>query len=164
MSAKSASTNKTTKAKAPSKKSTARVPRTRAGKAVAAKTAAARKVVSGLPVVPQVHNHTRGFMDFVREQGVVGLAVGLAIGTAATVLVKSIVDNIVNPLIGAYLLNGIDLRDKYYCAAYKGSVCSSKVEWGVVVANFISFIAIAALIYFVVKGLKLDKLDKKKES
>ena len=34
---------------------------------------------------------TKGFVDFVREQGVIGLAVGLAIGVAAGNLVKIIV-------------------------------------------------------------------------
>lgn len=32
-----------------------------------------------------------GFMDFIREQGVIGLAVGLAIGTAAGDTVKKLV-------------------------------------------------------------------------
>ena len=32
------------------------------------------------------------FVDFVREQGVIGLAVGLAVGVAAGAAVKSIVD------------------------------------------------------------------------
>lgn len=142
--------------KAPKKQP--RVPRTRAGKVVASRAAAARQVAARIPVT-----HTRGFMDFVREQGVVGLAVGLAIGTAATVLVKSIVDNILNPIIGAYLLGGINLRDKYLCLAVNGNPCGNKVEWGLVVSNLISFLAVAAVIYFVVKGLKLDKLDKKKD-
>ncbi len=107
--------------------------------------------------------HVSGFMNFVREQGVVGLAVGLAIGTAATVLVKSIVDNIVTPIIG-YLLPGTgSLTTKSSCLNYVNGECTNVMAWGVVVSNFISFIAIALLIYFVVKGLKLDRLDKKKD-
>ena len=31
----------------------------------------------------KIKEHASGFVDFIREQGVVGLAVGLAIGTAA---------------------------------------------------------------------------------
>lgn len=104
-----------------------------------------------------------GFMNFVREQGVVGLAVGLAIGTAATVLVKSIVDNIVTPFIGYLLPGSGSLASKTSCLNAVDGVCVNVVAWGTVVSNLISFIAIAFLIYFVVKGLKLDKLDKKKE-
>lgn len=105
-----------------------------------------------------------GFMDFVREQGVVGLAVGLAIGTAATVFVKSIVDNVINPLVGAVLPGGSDLSSKYYCLTKNGEACVNRLGWGAVISSLISFLAVAAVIYFVVKGLKLDKLDKKKES
>src|SRR5690606_1866955 len=39
------------------------------------------------------------FMNFVREQGVVGLAVGLAVGTAAGASVRSIVEGFINPII-----------------------------------------------------------------
>lgn len=104
-----------------------------------------------------------GFMDFVREQGVVGLAVGLAIGTAATVLVKSIVDNMITPVIGALLPGGSDLGSKYFCLTKNtAGECVNRFGYGAVLSNLISFMAIAALIYFVVKGLKLDRLDKKK--
>lgn len=105
-----------------------------------------------------------GFMNFVREQGVVGLAVGLAIGTAATVFVKSIVDNLINPLVGWVLPGGSDLASKYYCLDRAAGECVNKLGWGAVVSNLISFLSVAAVIYFVVKGFKLDKLDKKKES
>ncbi len=103
-----------------------------------------------------------GFMDFVREQGVVGLAVGLALGTAATVLVKSIVDNIVMPLVGWLLPGSGNIVTKTACLDSVDGVCTNVMAWGVVVSNLISFLAVALVIYFVVKGLKLDKLDKKK--
>lgn len=105
-----------------------------------------------------------GFMNFVREQGVVGLAVGLAIGTAATVLVKSLVDNIIMPLIGKLLPGSGSLATKSSCLSSVDDVCINVMNWGLVLSNFISFLTIAAVIYFVVKGLKLDKLDKKKDS
>ena len=54
--------------------------------------------------------HAGGFMNFVREQGVVGLAVGLAIGTAAGASVKVIVDELIAPLV-ALRTRGGDLND-----------------------------------------------------
>lgn len=104
-----------------------------------------------------------GFMNFIREQGVVGLAVGLTMGTAITVLVNSIVTNLVNPLIGFVLPGGESLNSKYICLDTVEGVCTNKLSYGIVLTSFISFITIAALIYYVVKGLGLDKLDKKKE-
>ncbi|MDQ3123735.1 MAG: MscL family protein [bacterium] len=112
----------------------------------------------------RLKKQAKGFMEFVREQGVVGLAVGLAIGTAATVFVKSIVDNMIIPIIGAVLPGGTDLAGKFVCLTSRDGACINKLAWGAVVSNFITFLAVAAVIYFVVKGFKLDKLDKKKET
>ncbi len=105
-----------------------------------------------------------GFMDFIREQGVVGLAVGLTLGTAVTVFVKSIVDSLINPIIGTFLPGSSALASKYFCLDKVDGVCTNKLAWGSVLSNFISFLAIAAVVYFAVKGLRLDKLDKKKKS
>jgi large conductance mechanosensitive channel len=112
----------------------------------------------------RIKRQVGGFMDFVREQGVVGLAVGLSIGTAATVFVKSLVDNLINPIIGTLLPGGSDLASKHYCLERTGTECVNKLGWGGIISNLISFLAVAAVIYFVVKGLKLDKLDKKHDA
>jgi large conductance mechanosensitive channel len=104
----------------------------------------------------RLKKQARGFTDFIREQGVVGLAVGLAIGTASTVFVKSIVDGIITPVIGWLLPGGTDLGSMYLCLD-KGPAgeCINRLSYGAVLSSFISFIAVAAVIYFVVKGLKL---------
>lgn len=137
-------------------------PRTEREKRVAA--AARAKALREKSRQTFVGRQVGGFMSFVREQGVVGLAVGLAIGTSATVFVKSIVDNLINPLVGAVLPGGSDLASKYYCLDRSAGECVNRLGWGAVASNLISFLAVAAVIYFVVKGLKLDKLDKKKDS
>ena len=99
-----------------------------------------------------------GFMLFVREQGVVGLAVGLVLGTAIKSVVDSMVANILNPVIGL-VTGGVNLNDKYVCLARTAGQCSNKLAYGSFISTLISFIAIAAVVYFGVKGLKLDKLD-----
>jgi large conductance mechanosensitive channel len=114
-------------------------------------------------VTQSVKGQVNGFMAFVREQGVVGLAVGLTLGTAVTVFVKSVVDNLINPLIGTLLPGGAALSTKYKCLTSVNDVCTNKLAWGLVLSNLINFILIAAIVYFAVKGLKLDKLDNKKE-
>lgn len=104
----------------------------------------------------------KGFMDFVREQGVVGLAVGLAIGAAAGDTVKSIVNNLINPLVGL-VLRGTDLSH-FVTKVHVGNAKEPLVfGWGNVLNSLITLLAVAAVIYFVVRGLKLDRLDKKKE-
>ena len=106
----------------------------------------------------------KNFMQFVREQGVVGLAVGLAIGTQAGKAVESIVTGLINPLVG-FIVGGSNLADfKWEIVKRSGdSGRQLTIYWGSVVDGLIKLIAVAAVIYFVIHGLKLDKLDKKKE-
>jgi large conductance mechanosensitive channel len=103
-----------------------------------------------------IKNKISGFMDFIREQGVVGLAVGFILGGAVSKTVSSLVDNIVNPLIGV-LLGKVALADKAF------SVGAISIKYGAFISTIVDFIVIAAVVYFGVKALGLDKLDKKKE-
>jgi large conductance mechanosensitive channel len=112
----------------------------------------------------------QGFMDFVRTQGVVGLAVGLVLGVAAKSVVDSLVANIFNPIIGLIGADGGSLDGKFICLRHGTQAvdnelvitCSNKLGYGNVLSNIISFLIVAAVVYFVVKGLKLDKIDKPK--
>ena len=114
------------------------MPTTKAHRAVANRAAKAKTAATKVKET-SIHTQLSGFMDFVREQGVVGLAVGLAIGTSATVLVKSIVDSMVNPIIGALLPGSSNLTDKFVCIGSNGAECVNKFAWGAVVSNLISF-------------------------
>lgn len=101
-----------------------------------------------------------GFSDFVRKQGVVGLAVGLAIGAQAAVFVNAIVANLITPLVNLVVgKEGLDGLDLYIKVSDRTAV----FEFGTVLDALIKFLAVAAVIYFVVIKLKLDKLDKKKD-
>lgn len=102
----------------------------------------------------------QGFTNFVREQGVVGLAVGIVLGTQIKVLVDSLLSSFINPFIGLLLPGGGSLQDKSFFVHFNGK--GQTFKWGAFVAQLISFVIVSAIIYFVVKGLKLDKLDKKK--
>lgn len=101
----------------------------------------------------------QGFVDFIREQGVVGLAVGLILGVASKSVIDSLVINIFNPLIGM-VTGGGSLANKKVCL---NDACSSKLGYGQFISDILSFIIVAAIVYFTVKKLKLDKLDKKTE-
>jgi large conductance mechanosensitive channel len=104
-----------------------------------------------------------GFITFVREQGVVGLAVGLAIGTAAGAAVKQIVDGFINPIVG-FLIGGIDLSKLKWVIVgpHADGTGGLTLSWGAILSAFITLIATAFVIYWLVHVAKLDKLDKKK--
>jgi large conductance mechanosensitive channel len=110
-------------------------------------------------------SRVRGFTDFIREQGVIGLAVGLAIGAAAGASVKAIVDGLINPVVG-FIIGGINLTKLQWVvvaphADGKGGLIFS---WGAVVSSLITLIATALVIYIVIHTAKLDRIDKKKEA
>lgn len=98
----------------------------------------------------------KGFLDFVREQGVVGLAVGFILGGAVSKLVASLVGDIISPLLALALKNIENLQGAYL------QVGSAKIMWGSFLNVLIDFVVIALVVYAGVKVLKLDKLDKKK--
>lgn len=118
-----------------------------------------RELRQDLASVPRKQLH--GFVEFIREKGVVGLAVGLAIGTAATGLVTQIVNSLIVPAVNLFI--GEEGLKAWEITINLGKN-SSVFPLGSLADALIKFLAIAAVIYFVVMGLKLDRLDKKKES
>ncbi len=96
-----------------------------------------------------------GFMEFIRKQGVVGLAVGFILGGAVKEVVSALIDDLVSPVLGLVLGAAGNLDN----AVLKlGKVT---FMWGHFVSTMLDFVVIAAIVYFGVKGLGLDKLDKK---
>lgn len=98
----------------------------------------------------------KGFLDFIREQGVVGLAVGFILGGAISKLVSAFVTDLINPILGIILGAAGNLKDAFF------QLGSAKILWGDFLATLIDFLIIAFVVYFGVKILKLDRLDKKK--
>ena len=99
----------------------------------------------------------KGFIDFIRTQGVVGFAVAFILGGAVSNLVSSIIKDLVSPLIGLMLGNVGGLETAFI------SIGPAKLMVGNFIATLIDFIVIALVVYFGVLSLGLDKLDKKKE-
>ena len=132
---------------------------TKARASVKAKAAVAKTAVKKIPK-PAVKSKAQGFADFVRKQGVVGLAIGLAIGTQASELVKNIVGSVITPIVS--LLVGKDGLSGLTYYAQVGDRAAT-FDFGLLIDSTIKFVAVALVIYFVVMGLRLDKLDKKKD-
>jgi len=110
-----------------------------------------------------MNKQLKGFMDFVRTQGVVGLAVGLAIGVQVGKTVETLVAGLIDPVIGFIIGNQDGLRAAEWTIveAQEAGDRSLIIGWGSIVSSLITLLAVAAVIYYVVHGLKLDKADKK---
>jgi len=93
------------------------------------------------------------FIQFIRKQGVVGLATGFILGGAISKLVSSLVEDIINPLLGIVLGAAGDL------SSYSLHVGGAELRWGNFASMLIDFVVIAAVVYFGFKGLGLDKID-----
>lgn len=101
----------------------------------------------------------QGFIHFIRTQGVMGLAIGLLLGAAVSELVKSLIDSFVNPILGL-ALGSIDGLAK---ASFEIFDTGAFIKYGAFLSTLINFIVIAGVVYFGVKKLGLDKIDKSKE-
>ena len=99
----------------------------------------------------------KGFITFIREQGVMGLAVGFILGGAVSKVVTSLVNDLINPIVGIFLGRAGELKKIFF------QIGPAKLMWGSFVNSFIDFAIISLVVYFGVKGLGLDKLDKKKD-
>lgn len=99
----------------------------------------------------------KGFIDFIRERGVVGFAIAFILGGAITKLVASLVTDIVNPILGVVLSRTKSLETMYF------KLGQNKILWGHFVSSCIDFLILAFVVYFVVKGFRLEKIDKKKD-
>jgi large conductance mechanosensitive channel len=100
----------------------------------------------------------KGFTKFVREQGVVGLAVGLAIGTKAGDTVSALVENFISPIV-KLILQGTDLSG--ISSNIKLGSTTATFGWGNIIQAIIVLLATAFVVYFVVDKAGLTKADKK---
>ncbi len=91
------------------------------------------------------------FMKFLKEYGVVGLAIGVIIGSKAGELVKAIVDGLLMPIIGLVLPSG-DWKE----------LVVGPFQIGLVLAALINFTIVAFIIFIVAKKFMKEETVTKK--
>lgn len=101
----------------------------------------------------QVQQHVTGFIEFVRERGVVGLAIGFVLGGAVQKTVTAFVTDIVNPFISIFT-GSTDNFTKFAVGPF---------AVGDFISALLDFLILAVVVYFIFKGLGLHKLDKPKK-
>ena len=97
----------------------------------------------------------KDFIEFIKTQGVVGLAVGFILSTQVSNLVDAIVNDIINPILGFFVGTEGNLDKAYFMLG------KSQFMWGHLVNVFINFFIIAILLYVLIRVLKLDEHLKK---
>ena len=94
------------------------------------------------------------FVDFLKQYGVVGLAIAVILGAKANAMVTAFVDGILMPIIGAAIPGG----------AWRTAtldVGSMKFLLGPLLGALIDFVIVAALVFVIAKTvLKQDTVAK----
>ena len=85
----------------------------------------------------------KGFKDFISRGNVIDLAVAVVIGTAFAALVKSLVENLITPVVAA-LIGEPDFSGLTF------TVNDSVFRYGSFINALITFLSVAAAIYFLV--------------
>lgn len=91
-----------------------------------------------------------GFVQFIRERAIAGLAIGFILGGATSELVRAFINDIVNPLLGLLLGKVEGLTTASF------SVFGAEILWGDFVSVLINFFVLAGVVYLGFKWLKLD--------
>jgi large conductance mechanosensitive channel len=108
----------------------------------------------------------KGFRDFIMRGNVIDLAVAVVIGAAFTAVVTAIVTGIINPLISAvFNSQSLDHALKVPIPTISGH--KSELLFGSVIGAVISFLAVAAVVYFVMvmpMNHVKDRLDARKRA
>lgn len=104
------------------------------------------------------------FKEFISRGSVIDLAIGVVIGGAFTGIVNSLVNDIIMPPIG-YLLAGVDFTEmRFVMQRASEGVEEVTINYGNFIQQIISFLLIALVLFFVVKGInRLREVGKKEE-
>jgi len=97
-----------------------------------------------------------GFVTFVREHAVVGVAIGFIIGLQAQTLVKQLVTSFITPLLT--LIVGPKMQTRIFIVN-KGPH-EVQFPWGQFMYALADFLVVLFFIYLIVKVFRLDKLDR----
>lgn len=101
----------------------------------------------------------KGFVNFLRTQGVMGLAVGIVLGGAVTVLAKSLIDNILTPPLGLLLGSANGLKGLTVNIGRAADGGEAVLHYGQFLNDTINFFLIALVVYIVFSVLGLQKVD-----
>lgn len=96
----------------------------------------------------------KGFIEFIKTQGVLGLAVGFVLGASVTKVVNSLVEDIINPIIGIFIGAAGDLKEAVLV------VGPIEIRYGNFLSVLIDFIVISAVVYVVVKLFNIEDVKK----
>lgn len=91
-----------------------------------------------------------GFIEFVRDHGVVGLAIGFVLGGAVSKVTTSFSADIINPILSSF-----------FGTERLADVMLGPISVGKFAAAVLDFFILAIAVYLIFKAFRLDRLHKK---
>jgi large conductance mechanosensitive channel len=85
------------------------------------------------------------------------------LGGAVSVMVKSLVDNVVMPPLGFFMGSAEGLKGLAWTMGKTNAGQPAILHYGIFLNDFINFLVIAFVVYFIVRLLRFDRIDKKKD-
>lgn len=104
-----------------------------------------------------VRHQARGFVSFLQDYAVVGLALGFIVGQQANGVVKQLIASFVDPLFQVWFGQSLSTR----VAIVHHHQAIVKIPWGAFVYVLIEFFFVLLLMYTLIKVFKLDRFAKK---
>ena len=110
------------------------------------------------------------FKEFAVKGNMVDMAIGVIIGGAFTALVTAFTGNIVNPLLA--LIPGVDSLDNSLKIVLKEATVDAAgepveevaIKFGAFIAAIITFLILALIVFFIVKGINKAREAGKEEA
>jgi len=120
----------------------------------------AKRVVSA--ATPDIFGQpVGGFVLFLREHAIVGLAIGFVIGTQVQGLVKQLTDSFISPMFQLLFSGNKSLPSRTFTLHFADR--HANFSWGAMAYALLNFFFVLAVMYALIKVSKLDKLDMKKK-
>ena len=107
----------------------------------------------------QVKGSVDGFVNFLREYAVLGLAVGFVLGTQVQTVVRQLISSFIDPLFQLVFPGNQALSNRTFTLHFSGR--HANFGWGAFVYALIDFLFIAVIIYAVIKLFQLNRLKPK---
>ncbi len=107
-----------------------------------------------------VKEQVSGFVQFLREHAIVGLAVGFVVGAQSQAVVKQLITSFIDPAFKLFF-GGVELSKRTFTLhLWKNH---ADFGWGAMAYALINLLFVLAVIYALIKIFKLDKLDAPKK-
>lgn len=119
----------------------------------------ANKRIPKVSVVVGPDEVVGGFVNFLREKAVVGLAVGFLVGQQVQGFSKQLIEAFIDPAFKMFFGEALS-KQSFYVAFRHGA----DFKWGAVIYSLLNFLFVLIAIYATIKLFKLDKLDLAKDS